>query len=106
MYAVENSDKAISALLQIAKRRPAVLRALTKVADGADALEIAKFVLGLLVCIQVDTGRLQGDELPARAFGVTQIIQANFIDNEGIIPTEANPNIVKEPNHALRFSAI
>jgi hypothetical protein len=106
-YAVENSPKAISALLDIAKRRPAVLRALTKVADGADALEIAKFVLGVLVCVQVDFGRLQGDELPARAFGVTAIIQEHFVDNEGKIPTEYNQNVTNQvvPN-AVRFSPV
>lgn len=109
VYAVENSPKAIHALLEIAKRRPAVLRALTQVADGANALEIGKFVLGILVCIQVDTGRLQGDEIQARAFGVTDVIARNFVDNEGKIPTQydENPSVmVQEVPSALRFQPI
>lgn len=107
-YAVENSPKAIHALLEIAKRRPAVLRALTQVADGANALEIGKFLLGVLVCIQVDTGRLQGDEIQARAFGVTDILQRHFVDSEGKIPTVVeNPNVMEQvvPG-ALRFQPI
>jgi hypothetical protein len=104
-YAVENSPKALAALLSIAKRRPAVLRAITKVADGADALEIGKFVLGILVCIQVDTGRLEGSELPARAFGVTDIMDRYFLA-EGQEPA-VNPNVteMRVPN-ALRFQPV
>lgn len=77
-YAAENSPKAINALLSIAKRRPAVLKYLSKAADGVDALEIAKFIGGLVVAIQVDTQRLRGDELPAQAFGVTAILEEHF----------------------------
>lgn len=94
VYATENSDKAIRALLAVAKRRPKVLAALTKVADGADALEIGKFLLGLIIAIQVDNGRLKGDELPARIFGVTEIIQEHFEEADPNAPTPNNPNVV------------
>lgn len=111
-YGVQNSPKAINALLDIAKRRPAVLRALTTVADGANALEIAKFTLGLLACIQVDTGRLNGDELPARAFGVTDImVEHGFlqvVDEQGnLIKPQPNPNVtqMKVPD-AVRFNPL
>jgi hypothetical protein len=104
-YAIENSPKALAALLDIARRRPAVLRALTKVADGADALEVAKFVVGILVCVQVDTGRLQGTELPARAFGVTEILDKYFLA-EGQEPT-INPNVTEMTvPSALRFQPV
>lgn len=96
-YAIENSDKAIRALLDIAKRRPAVLRALTKLADGADAMEIGKFVLGLLVAIQVDTGRLNGDELPARAFGVTEVmVRHDFMSASPHAPAAPNEQVMEQ----------
>lgn len=92
VYGTENAPKAINALLDIAKRRPAVLRALTTVADGANALEIGKFVLGLLVCIQIDTGRLNGDEIQAKAFGVTQVM----LDHDFLQVVDENGNPVKK----------
>lgn len=98
VYATENSDKAIRALLAIAKRRPKVLAALTKIADGADALEISKFVIGLVIAIQVDTNRLKGDELPARLFGVTEIIEQHFIDAD--VAEHQNANVVPVVNSA------
>lgn len=101
VYATENSDKAIRALLAVAKRRPKVLAALTKVADGADAMEIGKFLLGLIICIQVDAGRLKGDELPARAFGVTEIIQEHFMEADPD-SQPPNPNVVPVVNSAFQ----
>lgn len=95
VYAIENQDKAIRALLGIAKRRPAVLKALSKVADGADALEIGRFLLGILVCIQVDTQRLRGDEIQCRAFGVTEVLERHFVAQDAEPqPGVANENIV------------
>ena len=107
VYAIDNSPKAIHALLEIAKRRPAILKALTQVADGANALEIGKFLLGILVCIQVDTGRLEGTELQARAFGVTEILERHFQNPDYVPADPENPGVVKQDvPHTLRFSAI
>jgi len=78
VYGAENSDKAVNALLAIAKRRPKFLAALTKAADTIDALELAKFFIGLAVAFQVDMGRMTGDEMAARASGVTAIIEEFF----------------------------
>lgn len=103
-YAVENSEIAIRALLDIAKRRPGVLKALTRIADGADSLEIAKFVLGVIVCIQVDAGRLRGDELPARAFGVTDILEKHF-NPDGEQQQKPNPFVVKA-DQGVRFDPL
>lgn len=94
VYAAENSPKAVTALLSIAKRRPGVLKYLAKAADTVDFVEIAKFVGGLVICIQVDAQRLRGDELPAQAFGVTQILEEFFW-------TEQN----KPANPAVQFQA-
>lgn len=79
MYGVENSPKAIKALLDIGKRRPAVMKALLKFADGADSLALAQFLAGTIVAVQVDMNRLRGDELPARTFGVTAVIEKYFM---------------------------
>ncbi len=89
VYAAQNSPKAINALVSIAKRRPQVLKLLTKAADGIDVLELAKFLGGIVVCIQVDTQRLQGTELPAQAFGVTAILEEHFWDQEDRIVNPA-----------------
>lgn len=88
VYAVERSPRAIEALLSIAKRRPKVLAVLKKTADGVDALELAQFLGGLIIAMQVDAGRLKGNELPAQAFGVTAILEEYFSGRED----EAVPN--------------
>lgn len=102
-YGVENSPKAIRALLDIGKRRPAVMRALMTVANGADGLEIGKFVLGIVVALQVDFGKLNGDELPARVFGVTDVIQEFFMDGQG---APVNPNVMEQATNAPRFQPV
>ena len=102
-YGVENSPKAIRALLDIGKRRPAVMRALMTVANGADGLEIGKFVLGLAVCVQVDFGKLQGSELPARVFGVTDILEQFFVDENA---PQQNPNVTEQATNAPRFQPV
>jgi hypothetical protein len=103
-YGVENSPKAIRALLDIGKRRPAVMRALLTVANGADGLEIGKFILGIVVALQVDFGKLQGDEMPARVFGVTDIIEQFFVP-ENQPPTD-NPNVTGQATNAPRFQPV
>lgn len=94
VYAAQNSGKALEALVSIAQRHPAMLKGLKKAADGVDAMEIAKFVIGLVMCIQVDTGRLNGDEFPARMFGVTEIMDEYF--NDETVPPP-NPNLTGLP---------
>lgn len=101
VYAVERSPRAIQALLSIAKRRPKVLAALSKAADGVDVLEIAQFIGGLVVAIQVDTGKLKGDELPAQAFGVTAILDEYFSQRE---EQHINPAVTLQT--APRFAAV
>lgn len=103
VYGVENSPKAIRALLDIGKRRPAVMRALTTVANGADGLEIGKFVLGVVVALQVDFGRLQGDELPAQVFGVTEIINEFMVQTDAPAP---NTNVTGQSVNADRFQPV
>lgn len=94
VYATENSDKAIAALINIAKRRPAVYRALTKVADGVDGVAIGRYVLGCLVAVQVDLGRIDADSVPARALGVTAVVEMI----QGAQPEQGweNPNVVRQ----------
>lgn len=100
VYAVQNSDKAVKALINIGKRNPKILAALSKAANGVDALEVGKYILGIMVCIQVDTGRAKGDELPCRAFGVTEILEEHFWDAEEVV---ANPSVFVQ---APRFAAV
>lgn len=104
VYATENSPKAIKALLEIGKRRPAVLKALMKVADGADSMEIAKFVLGIACAVQVDMGRMNGTELPARAFGVTAVLEKYFAPDPN--DTQPNPNVMEQATNAQRFEPV
>jgi hypothetical protein len=80
-YGAENTPKAIKALLSIGKRRPAVMKALVKFADGADSMEIAQFGIGLVVALQVDLQRVAPDSLPARVFGVTAVMDKYFVDD-------------------------
>lgn len=92
VYLAENSPRAITALVAIAKRRPGMLKALSKVADGVDAIEVGKFVLGILTALQVDFGRIPADSLPARVTGVTAVV------DEHLSPEGA-------PNPAVMFQA-
>jgi hypothetical protein len=101
-YGVENSEKAVKALISIAKRRPKLLKALLKVADGADGIEIGRYMLGIGVALQVDMGRMQPDALPARVTGVTEVVQKYFIEPE---EGEVNPNVTEQTTHA-RFQPI
>lgn len=103
VYGVENSPKAIRALLDIGKRRPAVMRALMTVANGADGLEIGKFIMGIVMALQVDFGRMRGDELPAQVFGVTEIINNIMVDNEA--PPENN-NVMGQTVNGQRFEPV
>lgn len=89
VYLAENSEKAVKALIGIGKRRPAVLKWISKAADGIDAVELGRFMAGVLTALQVDFGRLKGDELPARATGVTKILEEHFWEEE-----KPNPNLV------------
>lgn len=93
VYLAEYSPKAIAALVNIGKRRPAMLKVLSKAADGIDALELAKFVVGILTALQVDFGRLTGDEIPARITGVTALLDEHFRDQG------------EKPNPAVMFQA-
>jgi hypothetical protein len=101
-YGVENSPKAVRALMDIGKRRPAVMRALLKIADGADGMEIAKFALGLAVAVQVDMQKMNGDELIARSVGVTEVLEKYFLDPEEQSP---NSNVTEQTTHA-RFQPV
>lgn len=103
-YGTENSTKAITALLDIGKRRPAVMKALLKIADGADTLELGKFLLGLIIALQVDFGKLNGDEIQARAFGVTAVMDKYF-RNPDYVPSD-NPNVTEQATNGKRFSPV
>lgn len=102
-YGVENSDKAVKALISIGKRRPAVMKALMKVADGADGLDIGKFAMGIVVAVQVDMQRIPGDVLIARATGVTAVIEKYFVDDS----PQPNPNVMGQETYAApRFQPV
>lgn len=102
VYTGENSPRAVAALLNIAKKRPKFLDALEKASDGIDALEIGQFALGVLTAVQVDTGRLAPDAMPAQITGVTKVIEQYFTGDE---TDSVNPNVMSmpEPKHAKRF---
>lgn len=104
VYTAENSPKAIEALLSIAKKRPKMLDAMEKVSEGFDALAVGKFLLGLGVALQVDSGRMAPDSFPAVATGVTAIIAEHFNEDGGT----PNPNVTSmpEPAHAVRFQPV
>jgi hypothetical protein len=102
-YGVENSEKSIKALMAIAKRRPGLMKALMRVADGADGLDLGRTVLGLGVALQVDLGRIPADMLIARATGVTAIVEKYFADNDG----PQNENVTTQVTHASpRFTPV
>lgn len=101
-YGVENSPKAVRALIDIGKRRPAVMRALTKIADGADGMEIGKFVMGIAVAVQVDMQKMNGDELLARSVGVTEVLEKYFVDPNQPTP---NDNVTEQVTYA-RFQPV
>lgn len=104
VYTGVNSPKAIEALLNIAKKRPKMLDAMEKVSEGFDALAVGKFVIGLGVALQVDSGRLAPDSFPAVATGVTAVIAEHLSEDGG----ETNPNVttMPEPAHAVRFQPV
>ena len=104
VYGVENSPKAIKALLDIGKRRPAVMKALTKIADGADSMQLGMFAAGIVASLGVDFGRLQGDELLPRAVGVTEILEKHFKNPD--YEESANPNVTEQTTHAKRFAPV
>jgi len=101
-YGVENSDKAVKALISIAKRRPKLLVALSKVADGADGIEIGRYALGLAVAVQVDLQRIPHDALPARVTGVTAVVEKYFVNDE----TQDNPNVTEQVTNVPRFQPV
>lgn len=102
-YGAENSEKAVKALISIGKRRPAVMKALMKVADGADGMDIGKFAMGIAVAVQVDMQRIPGDVLIARATGVTAVIEKYFVDDE----PAPNPNVMgQQTNATARFQPV
>jgi hypothetical protein len=104
VYGVENSPKAVRALLDIGKRRPMVMRALVKIADGADGLEVGKFIGGIAMAVQVDLGRVDGNSMPAHVFGVTEILEKFFVEQEA---DPNNPSVTKQDvQDAPRFSTI
>ncbi len=100
-YGVENSEKAVKALISIGKRRPKLLLALSKVADGADGLEIGRYLLGLAVAVQVDMQRIPYDALPAKATGVTAIVEKYFLDDSGT----PNENVTEQSTYG-RFQPV
>lgn len=99
-YGAENSGKAVRALLDIGKRRPSVMKAIVKIADGADGLELGKFALGLVAAFQVDTGRMDAGHLVARSTGVTDIVEKYFMG-----PAEPADNSAT-PSQAVNSAAI
>lgn len=100
-YGVENSEKTVNALISIAKRRPKLLAALSKAADGADGLTIGNYLFGLAVAVQVDLQRLPYDSMPAKVSGVTAIVEKYFLDDSDA----PNPNVTEQVTHA-RFQPV
>lgn len=100
-YGANNSGKAVRALLDIGKRRPAVMKAIVKIADGADGLELGKFMIGLVVAFQVDMGRMDAGAIPARVTGVTEIVEKYFMD-----PTTAPADNVNVPEQGVNSAAV
>lgn len=80
VYLADRHERGITALLNIARRNPKFLAGLQKAATGIDILELAQFLGGMAVAFMVDTGRLQGNEMVAQGFGVTDIIEKYFGD--------------------------
>lgn len=103
VYGVENSEKAVKALMSIGKRRPKLMHALMRVADGADGIDVGRYVLGLIFAVQVDMQRLPFDSLPARVTGVTAIVEKHFM-NDGSSPE--NPGMTKQETTSGRFTPV
>jgi hypothetical protein len=99
-YGVENSEKTVKALISIAKRRPKLLKVLSRAADGADGLEIGRYLAGLAVAVQVDMQRIPYDSMPAKATGVTAIVEKFFLDE-----SQPNENVTEQVTHA-RFQPV
>jgi len=104
VYGTENAPKAIKALLDIGKRRPAVMKALLKIADGADGMELGRFAMGMIVALGVDMGRFTGDEVLPKALGVHEIMEKYFLNPE--YEESANPNVTEQTTHAKRFAPL
>lgn len=102
-YGVENSQKAVKALMAIAKRRPGLMKVLSKAADAADGMELARYVAGIGVALQVDLQRIPPDMLIARATGVTAIVEKYFMEDSD----PQNPNVMEQMTHASpRFQPV
>lgn len=98
VYMGERSERAVQALLSIAKKNPKMLAGLQKAAIGIDVMELGTFLIGFAVAMQVDMNRLKGDELICQSFGVTQILEEHFTEE----PVE-NPAVFTQ---APRFDSI
>lgn len=81
-YIAMNAENGVSGLLSLAKRNPKILAGLQKFADGTDMLRIAQFLLGTAAAVQVDTGRLDPHDLPARVFGVSTVYDMMAAESE------------------------
>jgi hypothetical protein len=104
VYGTENSPKAIKALMDIGKRRPTVMKALIKIADGADSMQLGTFAFGIVASLGVDFGRLQGDELLPRALGVTDILEKYFKNEE--YENATNSTVTEQAIHGKRFAPV
>lgn len=102
-YGIENAPKAIGALISIGKRRPAVMKALMKAADGADTMEIGRYIAGVAMAVQVDMGRIPGDHIVAKAVGVTEVIEKYFVENPD---APINYSVTEQVTHAARFQPV
>src|SRR2546426_1140814 len=68
----------VNALIDIGKRRPAVMKALLRMVDANSGLEIGKYVGGIAIAFQVDMGRIAPDALPAKITGVSAVVEEHF----------------------------
>ena len=98
VYMGDRSERAVTALLSIAKKNPKMLAGLQKAAVGIDVMELGTFLIGFGVAMSVDMGRLQGDELICQSFGVTQILDEHFSE-----PQSENPAVMVQ---APRFDPV
>lgn len=100
-YMVERSPEAVKALISIGKRRPKVMQMLYRFADGADGIDIAQYIAGIAVAVQVDMGRVPADMILARATGVTAVVEKYFMQEE----EPQNANVTQQPTVG-RFQTI
>lgn len=73
VYTIQNAESVSGALTRLAAKNPALLKALSGSSTVMDYVAVGVFGVGLVVAIQVQTGRISADSVAARNFGLTDI---------------------------------